>query len=213
VSNGSVNVYNLKINRVIADNGANSDFQYDWDSPSDGWTDLPVNLTVRGSGSNNPAWSVFRNNLYAYEFVGTPDGSLKEIWGEIHVPHSHAVGTGIYFHVHWAPNSASPSGNIKFNFEYTYANSGSVYPASSVVSVVQAMPAQYTHTITEIASPVLAGRLEVDGLVLVRLYRDPADAQDTSTDSAFIFNVDCHMNVNKWGTKYRNKDIGGSFYG
>lgn len=203
----------IKATNIIMDKGVNDDFQYDWDDATNGWTDIPINITTRGSGVNNPAWSQFRNGLYGYEFVGTPDNATREAWGEIHIPHQLTPGTGIYFHVHWAPIAVNPTGNIKWSFEYSYANSGSVFPTTQTVSVIQAMPSQYTHTITEIASPVLTGQLEVDGLCLVRVFRNPADPQDTSTDSAILFFVDCHINISKWSTKYRNKLIGGSFYG
>lgn len=191
--------------------GTGSDILYDQNAPTDGWTDIPIEITVKGSGVNDPSFTVFRNGIQAYEFVGTPDGAMRQVWGTIHIPHQITPGTGIYFHIHWAPNAASSSGNVKFNFEYTYASSGSAFPATQTVSVVQAMPAQYTHTITEIAAPVLTGSLEVDGNVLVRMYRNPADVQDTSTNSAFVFLMDCHVNISKFATKYRNKATG-SFY-
>ena len=71
--------------------------------------------------------------------------------------------------------------------------------------------AQYVHMITEIAAPVLAGTLEVDGVLQLHVYRDGAAGADTSTTSAFLLFIDAHIQVSKFATKNRNK-AGGSFY-
>jgi hypothetical protein len=197
-----------KISSLVFAAGTQPDFQVDQTTPADGWADITCDINVKGSGVNNPAWSLFRDNIYAFEFPGT---GMKEVWANVHIPHNYSPGTGLYFHVHWAPNVAGGTGNIKWQFEYTYASRDGTYGATTTTSVVQAMPAQYTHTITEIASPVLTGQLEVDGLLLIRCFRDAGDAQDTSTQSAFLFFIDCHINTSKFSTKYRNKATG-SFY-
>ena len=189
-----------------------SDFQIDCNTPGSGWIDLPVQATVRGTGGNDPTFSTWRSPQRAYEFVGS-SSEMREIFGQIHIPHTIKPGTGIYFHVHWVPSAASPSGNIVWKFDYSYAGPGNnqVFPASSTVTATATMPAQYTHMITEIAAPVLAGSLEVDGVISLRVYRDAADAGDTSTNSAFLLFIDAHIQVAKFATKNRNK-AGGSFY-
>lgn len=189
--------------------GTQADYTYDQSTPVSGWIDIPCDITARGGGANNPAWSLFRNGIYAYEFPGS--SGMKEVWATIHIPHTIDTTTGVYLHTHWAPNTASSAGDVKWNFEYTYASSNGVLGATSTTSVVTARPATYTHTISEISAPILAGSLEVDGIILIRCYRDAAATEDTSTDSAFLFFIDCHIQVNKFSTKNRNK-AGGSFY-
>jgi hypothetical protein len=189
-----------------------ADFQIDCNTPDGGWIDIPIQPTVKGTGGNDPVYNVWRSPQRAYEFTGA-SSDLREIFGQLHVPHTIKPGTGIYFHVHWVPSAASPSGNIVWKFDYSYAGPGNnqVFPASTTVTATATMPAQYTHMITEIAAPVLAGSLEVDGVISIRVYRDAADAGDTSTNSAFLLFIDTHIQVSKFATKNRNK-AGGSFY-
>jgi hypothetical protein len=52
---------------------------------------------------------------------------------------------------------------------------------------------------------VLTGTLEVDGIVLLRVFR-------ASTNPAALFFIDAHIPVCKHATKQRNKVATGSFY-
>lgn len=191
--------------------GTDPDFTYDCGTPMAGWTDIPLHPIPRSTGANVPSFNVFRGAIRAYEFVGNA-ANMRELYGYFHIPHQIAPGTGIYYHVHWAPDAASPTGNITWNFEYSYANGNgtSVFPTPATISITATMPSQYTHMITEIATPALTD-LQVDGIILLRLYRDAALATDTSTNSAFLFFIDAHVNIAKFGTKNRNVATGG-FY-
>ncbi len=202
--------------KIITFPGNQPDFQVDGSSNTDTWQDIPATLNARATGSNAPSYTCWNplgsNNMYAYEFVGS-GASHREVWYEVHIPHGYAAGTGIYFHVHIVNNAANPTGNVKFTFDYTYASSGNAFNSTtSQTSVTAAIGAQYTHQIIEIATPVLAGSLEVDGVVLVKLTRDPTDVADTFTGSVWVMYADCHININKFSTKYRNKATTGSFY-
>ena len=46
--------------------------------------------------------------------------------------------------------------------------------------------------------------IETDGLLLVRMYRDPADASDTLSQGPFVHFVDIHMQIDKITTTNRN---------
>lgn len=185
-----------------------SDFTVDGDI---GFMDINCNISVRGTGVNNPDFTTFRNGLSHYEFKGAPDGELTEVWCEVHIPHSYAPGTGIFLHAHYATNAALPSGNVKLSFEYSYASGDGVFPVTQTVSAISPLNTQYEHVISEISTPILAGSIEVDGILLVRVFRDPGDVQDTSINSIWLFFMDAHIQTNKLTTKYRNK-ASGSFY-
>lgn len=189
-----------------------ADFQVDCSIPDAGWTDVSVGPIAMTTGPSAPSFTAWRGTMRAYEFPGSGT-QAHETWGSFHIPHTIKPGTGVYFHVHWLPNAAAPTGNVTWNFEYTYAGPGDTqtFPATATVSATAAQPAQYTHMSTEIATPVLTGQIEVDGVILLRVYRDPALASDTSTDSAFLLFIDAHIQTTKWSTKYRNKQTG-SFY-
>lgn len=46
--------------------------------------------------------------------------------------------------------------------------------------------------------------IETDGVILVRLYRDPADAADTLDQAPFVHYCDIHYQTTGIGTKQRN---------
>jgi hypothetical protein len=175
----------------------------------DPWIDIPAPITVRGSGVNNPAWTTWNaGNMYAYEFDGT---LTKEVWSEVHMPHSIAPGTGLYFHVHLTNGTAGgTTGNVRIYFEYSYASSNNSFGATATASANITFTAAGQHRIAE-TGQLLFGSLEVDGLALLRIYRNPADAADTYPTSVWLLMADCHTQISKIGTLNRNKN-GGSFY-
>ncbi len=205
--------------------GQQNDFSIGSSAPVYGWIDLPLPLTSRNTGTFAPTYSIWNGGtagttgMYAYEFIGT-GSTIKELFAEVHIPHDYTPGTGVYFHVHTLHNTAVPSGNFTIFFNYTYAgppSNGLVYkafnPTTTTTSVTVAAGQQYAHQIVEIASPVLSSSLEVDGVILLRIYRNPADATDNFTGSVWILFADCHINVSKFSTLYRSKQqASNSFY-
>lgn len=177
--------------------------------PTFGWRDIIGDIVVRALGANDPTFSVFRGNLRAFEFSAT---AMKEVFMVFHVPHDYVPGTDIYFHAHWANAAATPNtGNVVWGFEYSFAKGYNQEPfaAPATVTVTQACPAaRYQHNIAETAAVTVAG-MEVDGLLLVRVYRDGAAGGDTCTDTAFLFTADIHYQSTNMATKQRN---GPNFY-
>ena len=177
---------------------------------SNGWTSVDFNASSR-VGSNNPSFVTYRDGLMAYRFPADILDTMKESFFEIYIPHIMAPASGIYIQAHWGcGNAPSSPGNIKWNFEYSFATITTAFPASTTSSVVVARPAAYVHTYTEIG-PILAGTSEVGGLLLLRIYRDPTDAQDTSTDPIFLFGVRAMFETIKLCTKNKDK-TSGSYY-
>lgn len=180
---------------------------------TNGWIDINVPITTMGSGSNDPTITsiVGLTGMQVYTFPGSGGASMHQCWGIIHIPHDYAVGTGIYLHAHVLTDTAVISGSYKINFDYTYASSDGIFSAVQTVSVVDTFSAPLQHKITEIASPILTGNLEVDGVVMIRMWRDYADVQDTFTGDLHLMFIDAHCQVSKFSTKNRNKATG-SFY-
>ena len=52
-----------------------------------------------------------------------------------------------------------------------------------------------------------SNRISVDGLVLVRAYRDPADVADTLNQDTFVHFVDIHYQSTNTGTKQKSPDF------
>ncbi len=174
-------------------------------TPTFGYRDMLGQLIVRGSGANDPAWSAYGATAqYAYSFSA---GTMQQFWTVFHVPHDYVPGTDIYLHIHWSNGAAVPNtGNVIWGFEYSFAKgyNQEAFPASTTVTVTQACPAtRYQHNIAETTAITIAG-MEVDGLIMVRVYRDAAAVGDTCTDAVFGHMCDMHYQSTGMATKNKN---------
>ena len=162
-------------------------------------------------GAAAPNLTSFRNGLYLNAFAGS--GPLEEAFFSVHITHGMKALSTPTFHIHWATNAASPTGNVKWNIEWAIAKGYGVdaYPASATVSTVQAVGAQYDHLITDDDDMEVAatGDMEPDAVLLCRIFRDSSDAEDTSPDNAFLVHVDLHYERDKIGTTERNRPFTG----
>lgn len=170
-------------------------------STSSGWDDLKSDIIVRGTGANDPTWAVFRNNIYAYSFSGS---TMQQCWLVFHIDHTYTPGSSIFFHVHWADAAAAPhNGNVVWGFEYTISkgHGQSAFGATATVYSPAIVPTvQYRHYISEIATGISSAELEIDALILVRLFRDKGVA-DTNTDAIHVFTSDVHFQKSKFASK------------
>lgn len=159
-----------------------------------------------GFGASPPDLETFRGNIQQRAFVGT--GALtEEAFFNIHILHDLKAATNPSFHCHWGHIIESPSGNVKWQIEVTYANgyADGTYPAPTTLSSTQAAPAQYAQQLTDDDDMVLADTVEPDGVALCRIFRDPADPADTFENDAFLFFVDMHYRKGQIATNERNR--------
>jgi len=171
-------------------------------APTFGWRDITSSIEVRGSGANDPSFAVYTGTaLRAYSFSAS---SMKEVFFTFHMPHDYVPGTDIYFHAHWSNAAATPdTGNVVWGFEYTFAKGfgQQAFPATTTITVTAACPAtRYMHNISETTAVTIAG-LEVDGMILIRGYRDAANAADTCTNAVFLHTMDIHYQSTGVATK------------
>jgi len=171
-------------------------------TPTFGWQDITAPTEVRGSGANDPSFAIYTGtSLRAYSFSAS---SMKEVFFTFHMPHDYVPGTAIYFHAHWSNAAAVPNtGNVVWGFDYTFAKGfgQQAFPAITTIKVTAACPAtRYMHNVSETTAVTIAG-LEVDGLILVRGYRDAANAADTCTDAVFLHTMDIHYQSTGVATK------------
>lgn len=169
------------------------------------WDDLRVvldngsNAAQMGylSGSSGPQIWYFRNNQ------GTESMSFT-----VQLPHSWKEGSTIYPHIHWTPKSTA-SGNVEWNFEYTWVNydpvTPQVFPAITTSTVVASGPfTANSHMIT----PLIAADAGISGtgkkissVLVCRIWRNSDDASDTyNADAGGLF-VDFHIQVDSWGSR------------
>ena len=175
------------------------------------WDDIVSPVIVRGSGTNDPAFSAIPGfgNMRAHEFIGAT--TMKEVWFMIHVGHDYAAGTDVHVHVHWLTNDANTTNSVLWQFEYAYAkghqqqafrNIANTVAGTTTVSVAQPSPGAYYHNIAEVALG-FTNQLEPDTIIYIRMFRDPTHVSDTATYSAFVLATDVHFQKNRIGTKNR----------
>jgi hypothetical protein len=172
------------------------------------WDDITGEITVKGGGANNPSWAAFLGGIYAYQCSAT---TMQEVWIDFHILHDVAPGTPLYPHIHWAVNGTN-TGVVRWGIEYTVAkgHQQQVFPATTTVYVEQAATGTpYQHMIAEVslANVIPATNIEVDSLVLTRIFRDASHANDTQTGAAFLLMADLHYQKQYLGTRNKAPDF------
>jgi hypothetical protein len=162
-----------------------------------GWNDfLMPGLTLPRTAANAPAISTFQGNIDALAFQNAGN-QPRETWSSLHVLHDYRDGTKLFPHIHWSHNNATPSGDVKWQIEYSIAkgHSGGAFPAATTVSLIQTAAAQYTHHIVEVSSDdaIPSTEAESDSVIMFRIFRDSGDGEDTFGDDAFLLFFDIHF--------------------
>lgn len=168
---------------------------------------LVPGLALETTGPNSPDIAELRDGLYLTAFAGT-GATVEQGFFSLHLLHDLKKDSTPTFHVHWTHNQASPTGDVKWFIDYSFARGYGLdtFPAPTTLSYVQTAGAQYTHHITDDDSmAVNEANLEPDGQLICRLYRDPADAEDTFAADAFVIGVDMHYQMGQIATKQRNR--------
>ncbi len=221
-------------NNIVLPKTAGKGILVDPASPTNGWRDLLGTINVKGVGGGgagaNPDYVIYRGTLYGYRFGTTaPNNHLHEAFIEYHIPHDYLPGSDLYIHIHWSQTTvdtggtAGVPGNAKWYFDISYADGhgtpgGTADPFNAPITVSvtqQGSTTQYGHMIGEVAFTNNGGtgglidsnRISVDGLVLVRAYRDPTDVADTLNQDTFVHFVDIHYQSTNTGTKQKSPDF------
>lgn len=173
----------------------------DTSTPAWGWRDLTADITVRGTGAADPTFAVYgATALRAFQFSATV---MQEVFLVFHVPHDWVPGSDIFIHAHWSNAAAAPNtGTVRWGFEYSFAKGfdQEAFPTPTIVYAQQASSAtRYRHMVTETTAVTIA-TMEVDGLILMRAFRDAANAADTCTDAVFLHTVDIHYQSTNMAT-------------
>jgi hypothetical protein len=172
----------------------------------DGWFDNVSQLFLRDTeNSADPA--TFVGNIALRRFI---PGEMREAFAEFHIPHTWKPGTDMFPHVHFTLLS-SAAGTVRWGFEYIFAqthrSAGVIrYPETSqTIYIEQVVPAgsERIHFVAESEVGIPGEGLEVDGMMLVRLFRDGAHPNDTFAQDVFGITVDLHTEIDRYSTPFR----------
>lgn len=213
---------------------AGSAVKVDKVDPSYTWQDMLGSIETRpaagGGASAIPDFVLYRGMNYQYRW-GTvaPNNHLHEAFINYHVPHDYVPGTDLFVHVHWSQATvdtggpAGVPGNVVWYFDITYATAfgtpgGAADPFNAPITQTvtqQASTTQYGQMLAEVqftnaagdATHIANSRFAIDGIIQIRLYRDPADAGDTLNQDVFVHEMDVHYQSTNIGTKSKAPDF------
>lgn len=174
------------------------------------WEDYTASLTAAQPGLTNPPnFAAFRNGLVLPAF---DDTQAEDMYIQIHIKHDIKLGTLVYPHIHWSPGNSTGTGTVRWGFEYSVAkgHQQQAFPATTTVYVEQAaVGTAYMHMIGETSETdaIPSTNIEPDSMVLFRIFRDAAHANDTFTGDAFGIQVDLHYQREFVGTPNRSPDF------
>jgi hypothetical protein len=169
-----------------------------------GWRDLIMGVDVKNTGANIPTLQNFRDGIFLWGF--DPD-SNQEVYCQAHIDHDYAMGTVMYPHVHFSVNVTN-TGTVRWGIEYTLArrhdSTGQThFPASTTVYVEHDVDGDpYAHYVAEVslANTIPATHLEVDTVILFRVFRDASHVNDTFPGTAYLITTDIHYQVDRYAT-------------
>jgi hypothetical protein len=201
---------NTRTTTLIVSKASGEGIKVDTITPTFGWRDLTGLVTIRGIGSTDPSFNVFRNNIRQQQFSVNDECFL-----EFHMPHDYAPGTDIYIHPHWSHNSAVVTGgSVTWTCESTYSkgHNQAAFPASVLIDCTQnASTTQYQHMVSESQASTAGGgaallnttNLEVDGVILVRVYlkTNAITVSGGGVPEPFLHFVDIHYQSSNISTK------------
>lgn len=178
---------------------------------ADGWMDIVAELYTRG-GPSSPVPTVYKGGIYLYEFG--PNDSL-EVFSNFHIPHSYKLGTMVYPHIHFVTTS-NATGVVRWVFEYTIAKryesgSGNTFGNTASIAVDFTIPLNSADKHFVCEAPDLGGipatNIDVDGMILMRIYREAAHVNDTFPDNVWGITADIHIEIDKASTPFRAPDF------
>lgn len=183
----------------------------------DGWLDIVSEFYTRG-GPASPGVSQFVGGIYLLEFS---DSDVLEAFANFHIPHAYKRGTLIYPHVHFAVKG-NGAGTVRWGVEWTFArrhdsNAHQRFNAPEILYIDFPVPAnsgEYMgqlpiHFVAETPQGVgIPGdRIEIDGMIMCRVFRDPAHPNDTFEGSAWAITSDLHIEVDRHATPNRSPNF------
>lgn len=184
------------------------------DNPQTWWDDLRVEPSIKGTGSNDPAFEQYFTNgsgsrgVYLYSFTDVAAASEKEVFYTVQMPHSWAQ-TAIYIHVHWVPAVADTTATPRWGLEYTWAEPGVTFGNTTIIYATgnvqnEADLTANRHYITAFAA--ITPTTSQDGyssILICRLFRNSSDAADTynaASNKCGLLYVDVHYEIVKPGS-------------
>lgn len=166
------------------------------------WDDVRTSGLSVQSGASAPDLISFKghSSVKVYGFNGAGTTPKEDVFFTVQLPHGYDRHSSLFPHVHWAP-STTDLGNVIWQLEYTWANVNGIFPDFVTIRTTPspASGVAWKNTIGHFPEISGFGMIESSQLYC-RLFRDPADSEDTYDHDAAFLEFDFHFQSNKTGT-------------
>ena len=159
------------------------------------WKDLIIPVTSMKAGVTVPAFQDLVAEVKQYAFA-----TSDELFGSVEIQHDYMEGTDLYPHLHWAPSNTD-TGNTVFQFQFSRASIGSVFPGATILQANQAGSGVLNqHQLLEF--PAIPGTgIKMGDVLAFRLVRKAFG--DTFTGLAYMISVGIHYQIDITGSNQR----------
>lgn len=149
------------------------------------------------TGATAPDVVPLSGNNKGYGFDGA--STLEGLNCFIELPHRYKEGSDIELHIHYLRKAAG-SGDVKWFADYSICPLTGNLVASKTVSVVKTVAAIDYCDVATIAIIPGAGR-KISDVIALRIYRNPADAQDTYAGDVIMTSFGIHYELDTMGSR------------
>lgn len=149
------------------------------------------------TGATAPDVVTVSGNNKAYGFDGA--STLEGLNCFIELPHRYKEGSDIELHIHYLRKTAG-SGDVKWFADYSICPLMGALVASQTVSVVKTVGVVDYCDVATIAIIPGAGR-KISDVIALRIYRNPADAQDTYAADVIMTSFGIHYELDTMGSR------------
>jgi hypothetical protein len=167
------------------------------------WDDLRVPVTsTKLGGSKDPTFSKLVDNgsgsqgCFAYHFSPTQE---RELYFIAQMPHSWKIGSMIDVHVHWSPTTAN-AGNVRWGVEYSFTDANIALGNTTLVAKTAAAGGVANKNIITDIADIDMSLVGLSALIMARVYREAAHAEDTYPDNAALLEIDFHFQQDTIGS-------------
>lgn len=171
-----------------------------------GWRDNIQPFTNgRAAGGALPTWGTFLGGISVWKF---PSNSIKELWLNFHIDHDYKQGSLMFPHIHWCPVDTG-AGVVRWGIEYTAAkgHGQQTFPVTQTIYLEQAASGiANRHQITETSVGIDFG-IEVDAVIMVRVFRDATHVNDTYAGDAVGLFCDLHYESHRLNTPQKSPNF------
>ena len=208
LDNGNGGIYEnglIRGTRLIAGAGMNfTEVQEDGTLRFNGdatyWNDVLVPMTsAKAPASGAPDFQAFRGNMYAWAFDKNTEQSLHFT---AQFGHHYKLKSPVEVHVHWSPGNSTDLGQVYWQLEYSWADIGDAFPATSTVYSYagKGSGTPYDHILTELSDDI--GNADgISSILIGMITRKASNAQDNFDDDAYLLHVDFHIECDTLGSR------------